>query len=201
MPPELSADPGGSVTLFFGRLRAGDPAAAEALWARFYPRLVALARATLAGRPLRVADADDAAQSAFASFCLRAKAGEFHVADRSDLWNLLGVITANKARMQARRELAARRGGGRVVGEAALARPDGSPLPLDEAGADVSAATFDLHCEELLGKLEPELREFAVLRLLGYRNAEIAAMHGCTERKVERKLNLIRARWEHEWPG
>lgn len=200
MPSELPTDPGGSVTLFFGRLRAGDPAAAEALWARFFPRLVALARATLAGRPQRVADADDAAQSAFASFCLRARAGEFRVADRSDLWNLLGVITANKARMQARREMAAKRGGGRVIGEGALARPDGSPLPLDEAGAGPSAVEFDLHCEDLLGRLEPELREFAVLRLLGYRNAEIAELHECTERKVERKLNLIRARWEHEYP-
>ena len=201
MPTELPTDPGGSVTHFFGRLRAGDPAAAEVLWERFFPRLVALARATLAGRPQRVADADDAAQSAFASFCLRAKAGEFRVADRSDLWNLLGVITANKARMQTRRELAAKRGGGRVVGEGALVRADGSTLPLDEAGADPSAAAFDLHCEELLGKLEPELREFAVLRLLGYRNAEIAVKYGCTERKVERKLKLIRARWEHEYPS
>lgn len=199
--PELQTDPRGSVTHFFGQLRTGDPAAAEALWARFFPRLVALARSTLRGRPQRVADAEDAALSAFTSFCVRAKAGEFDLADRSDLWNLLGVITTNKARMQTRRELAAKRGGGRVIGEAALIRPDGSPLPLDEAGSDSSAATFDLHCEELLNRLEPELREFAVLRLLGYRNAEIAALHGCTERKVERKLNLIRARWEDEYPS
>src|SRR5437660_2036868 len=97
-------DPVGSVTLFFGQLRTGEPAAAEALWERFFPRLVALARKTLAGRPQRVADADDAAQSAFASFCLRVRAGEFAIRDRTDLWNLLGVITVNKARMQARRE-------------------------------------------------------------------------------------------------
>jgi DNA-directed RNA polymerase specialized sigma24 family protein len=190
----------GSVTRFFGRLRAGDPAAAAALWERFFPRLVALARKTLAGRPQRVADADDAAQSAFASFCLRVRAGEFEVRDRGDLWNLLGVITANKARTQARREAAEKRGGGRVVGEGALVGPGGSPLPLDEAGADLPAADFDLQCEDLLNRLEPELREFAVLRLLGYRNAEIARMHDCTERKVERKLNLIRLRWESEWP-
>jgi DNA-directed RNA polymerase specialized sigma24 family protein len=100
----------GSVTFFFSQLQHGDPAAAEALWARFFPRLVALARKTLAGQPQRVADADDAVQSAFASFCLRARAGEFQVRDRSDLWNLLGLITANKARMQARRESAAKRG-------------------------------------------------------------------------------------------
>jgi DNA-directed RNA polymerase specialized sigma24 family protein len=197
-PPD---DPAGSVTRFFGQLRAGDPAAAEALWARFFPRLVGLARKTLAGRPQQAAGASDAAQSAFASFCLRAKAGEFRVGDRSDLWNLLGVITANKALMQARREAAAKRGGGRVVGEAALVRPDGSPLPLDEAGAAFPTADFDLHCEDLLNRLDPELREIAVLRLLGFRNAEIAARHDCTERRVERKLSLIRAKWEADWPG
>jgi DNA-directed RNA polymerase specialized sigma24 family protein len=190
----------GSVTQFFGQLRTGSPAAAEALWERFFPRLVALARKTLVGRPQRAADADDAVQSAFASFCLRVRAGEYDVGNRTDLWNLLGVITANKARMQSRREAAAKRGGGRVVGEDALARPDGSPLPLDEAAA-VSPGDFDLHCEELLGQLEPELREFAVLRLLGYRNREIAEMHACTERKVERKLNLIRLRWQAAWSG
>lgn len=189
------SDPTGSVTRFFGQLRSGDTAAAEALWERFFPRLVGLARKTLAGKPQRVADADDAALSAFASFCVRVKAGEFQIADRSDLWNLLGVITARKARRQARRETAEKRGGGQVVGEGGLA------LPLEEAGGVESDVEFDLHCEELLAKLDPELREFAVLRLLGYRNKEIAELHDCTERKVERKLNLIRLKWEAEFPG
>jgi DNA-directed RNA polymerase specialized sigma24 family protein len=190
----------GSVTLFFGQLRTGSPLAAEALWERFFPRLKALARKTLAGRPQKVADADDAVQSAFVSFCNRVRAGEYDVDNRTDLWNLLGVITANKARMQARREMAAKRGGGRVIGEHALTRPDGSPAPLAEA-AVLPPADFDLHCEELLGQLEPELREFAILRLLGYRNREIAEMHDCTERKVERKLNLIRLKWQAAWPA
>src|SRR5262245_37682526 len=105
-PKDSPGSCSGSVTHFFSRLQRGDPAAAEALWERFFPRLVALARKTLAGRAQRMADADDAAQSAFASFCLRARAGEFAVGDRNDLWNLLGVITANKARLQARREAA-----------------------------------------------------------------------------------------------
>lgn len=187
------SDPTGSVTRFFGQLRTGDAAAAEALWERFFPRLVGLARKTLAGKPQRVADADDAALSAFASFCVRVKAGEFQITDRSDLWNLLGVITARKARRQARRETAEKRGGGQVVGEGGLA------LPLDEAGGGESDAEFDLHCEELLAKLDPELREYAVLRLLGYRNKEIAERFDCTERKVERKLNLIRLKWEAEF--
>lgn len=191
---------GGSVTQLFGQLRTGSPAAAEALWQRFLPRLFALAQRTLAGRAQRVADADDAVQSAFASFCLRVRTGEFKVGNREDLWNLLGAITANKARMQTRREQADKRGGGRVISEDALRRDDGRQLPLDEAAAVLSTADFDLHSEELLSQLEPELREFAILRLLGYRNREIAEMHDCTERKVERKLNLIRLRWQAAWP-
>lgn len=190
----------GSVTQFFDQLRTGSPAAADALWERYFPRLVALARKTLSGRPQRVADAEDAVQSAFASFCLRVRAGEFDVANRSDLWNLLGVITTNKARMQARREAAAKRGGGRIVGEEALVRADGSPMPLDEA-AVLPPADFDLHCEELLGQLDSELREIAVMRLLGYRNREIAGRLNCTERRVERKLGLIRLKWQSAWPG
>lgn len=197
--PHPSGDPAGSVTRFFDQLRAGDPAAAGELWARFFPRLVALARRVLAGRPQRAADADDAAQSAFASFCLRVKAGELRASDRNELWNLLGVITDRKARQQARRERAEKRGGGRVLDEGALTRPDGTPLPLDEAAAG-PADEFDLHCEELLAQLTPELREFALLRLLGVRNREIADRLGCTERKVERKLNLIRLKWQTAWP-
>lgn len=190
----------GSITQLFDQLRAGDHHAAEALCLRFFPRLLALAQRTLAGRAKRVADADDAVQSAFTSFCLRVRNGDFMIQDREDLWNLLGAMTANKARMQTRRERAEKRGSGRVVGEDALRRDDGSQLPLDEAAAVLPTADFDLHSEELLSQLEPELREFAILRLLGYRNREIAEMHDCTERKVERKLNLIRLRWQATWP-
>jgi DNA-directed RNA polymerase specialized sigma24 family protein len=199
MDTALQSDPGGSVTRFFDQLRAGDPNAAEALWLRFFPRLVALARQVLAGRPQRVADADDAAQSAFASFCLRVKAGEFHIQDRTELWNLLGVITARKAKKQVRRESTEKRGGQRVIGEGVLARADGSPIPLDEVAPALSPDEFDLHCQELLDQLGPALREFALLRLLGYHNREIATRLDCTERTVERKLNLIRLKWETAW--
>lgn len=182
----------GSVTHFFRRLVSGEPAAAGPLWEHYFPRLAGLARRALAGRPQAVADAEDAALSAFASFCQRATGGAFSVGDRDDLWNLLGVIAVRKARRQVRRESADKRGGGRVLGEAALARPDGSPLPLDEAAGALPAADFDLHSEELLARLDDELRSIAVLKLLGYRNREIADQFDCTERKVERKLALIR---------
>jgi DNA-directed RNA polymerase specialized sigma24 family protein len=190
----------GSLTLFFNQLKAGDPSAAEGLWASFFPRLLGLARKVLSGRPQRISDAEDAAQSAFASFCLRVQAGEYSVFDRNEMWKLLSVITANKARMQVRRELAEKRGGGRVTGEDALLNSEGNQVPLANL-AIAQAAEFDCHCEELIEQLEPGLRQFALLRLLGYRNQEIAVLEDCTVRKVERKLNLIRLCWQAEWPG
>src|SRR5262245_61640964 len=43
----------GSVTRWLGALQAGDPAAAQQLWERYFQRLVALARAGLQGAPRR----------------------------------------------------------------------------------------------------------------------------------------------------
>lgn len=178
-------------------MRAGDALAARQLWERYFPRLVGLARKTLAGKPQRVADADDAAQSAFASFCQRVSEGQFgDLARRDDLWNLLGTITVRKSLEQLRRESAAKRGGGAILGEDLLRDAAGEPLKLEELAAAMPTQEFDLHSAELLGGLNDELREIVLLRLFGYRNREIAEQLDCTERKVERKLQLVRLKWE-----
>jgi DNA-directed RNA polymerase specialized sigma24 family protein len=193
----MSDDPTGSITLAFAQIRSGNAQGAGALWQRFFPRLVALARKTLIGRPQGMADADDAVQSAFVSFYQRAAAGEFgDLLTRDDLWKLLGMITARKALKQARREGAAKRGGGKVVGETALARDDGDAGRLAELAATMPAHDVDLCCQELIDALEEPLRPYALLRLLGYKNGEIAKQFDCTERKVERKLHLIRLKWK-----
>ncbi len=53
------ADANDPVTRLIDRLRAGDHAAAERLWRRYFPRLVRLARARLRGLSCR-ADEEDA---------------------------------------------------------------------------------------------------------------------------------------------
>ena len=152
------------------------------------------------GPTQQAADAEDAALSAFANFWK--PSDDFAVVlNRDDLWKLLGTITVPKALKQARREAAEKRGGGYTLCEAALNRPDGSPLPLDEAAGLFPAQEFDLHSAELLEALDPELRRIAVLRLLGHTNREIAGVLECTERKIERKLHLIRLQWEADWLG
>lgn len=189
-------DSTGSITLAFAQIRSGDADGAAALWQRFFPRLVALAKKTLTGRPQAMADADDAVQSAFLSFYQRAALGEFgDLLTRDDLWKLLGVITARKALKQARREGAAKRGGGRLIEENALRGPDGEAQLADWA-ATLPVHEFDLCCQEMLDSLDESLRPYALFRLLGYKNREIAEALDCTERKVERKLNLVRLKWE-----
>src|SRR5262245_40771266 len=59
--------PPSSVTTWLQRLRAGDTAAAQVLWQRYYTDLVRLAHAHLAACVRRTVDAEDIALSAFAS--------------------------------------------------------------------------------------------------------------------------------------
>src|SRR5262245_46472049 len=113
----------GSITNWFGQLREGDRAAAQKLWESYFQRLVGIARKRLKGQPRRAADEEDAALSAFDSFCRGAEQGRFpQLADRDDLWQLLVTITDRKAIDLVQHEHRQKRGGGTVRGESALAR-------------------------------------------------------------------------------
>src|SRR5262249_61707282 len=86
--PEPAAMPSHhSVSAWIEGLKAGDAAAAEELWQRYFGQLVALARRRLQGARVRAADGEDAALSAFDSFCRGAEQGRFpRLNDRDDLW-------------------------------------------------------------------------------------------------------------------
>ncbi|MGE0609942.1 MAG: ECF-type sigma factor [Pirellulales bacterium] len=187
----------GSVTHAFRQLRAGDAAAAGQLWQRYFPRLMALARQAVGNRAGPLVDAEDAVQSAFVSFWRGTQGGIFDAElNRDDLWNLLGVVTVRKALKLARREQAQKRGGGRVQNEADITPQGDRPFSLDEALGRVPVPEFDLICQELLLALPEDLRPFALLRLMGYKDREVAETLQCTQRKVERKLHLVRLTWE-----
>jgi DNA-directed RNA polymerase specialized sigma24 family protein len=196
--------PEGSVTRWIALLQAGDPAAAQALWERYFPQLVQLARKNLHGAPRRAADEEDAALSAFASFC-RAAANQRipPLTDRDGLWRLLVIRTARKARHLARDECRQKRGGGHVLDEKALA---GDGAGLDEViGAEPTPAFAAQVAEEfrrLLDRLgQAELRSVALWKMEGYTNDEIAEKLGCVPRTIERKLARIRTIWAKESPA
>jgi DNA-directed RNA polymerase specialized sigma24 family protein len=194
-----------SVTYWLRQLEAGDPDAARPLWERYFSQLVHLARGKLGSVRTRAADEEDIALSAFASFCRGVAQGRFpQLDDRNNLWGLLFTLTERKVFDLARHEGRQKRGGGRVGGESALPHsPQGEGSGLDQvAGPEPTpafAAQVAEECRRLLDQLgDEELRELAVAKLEGYTNAEIAAKLGCAEITVERRLRLIRKRWEKE---
>jgi len=201
----VSAD--GSITHWITGLKSGDAESAQHVWERYFARLVRMARDKLR-RMHRVGadrDEEDVALSALKSVCMGAALGRFpRLGDRDDLWGLLVVVTARKARNQARDASRLKRGGGRVRAETDLAPGD----PEEEAamarviGREPTPEFAAMVAEEferrLLGMGDETLRRIALLRLEGYTNEEIAATIGCVARTVERKLDVIRKTWRRE---
>lgn len=199
----------GSITRLFNQLQQGERANVQQLWQLYFGRLVGLARKKLAGLPRRLADEEDVALSAFDSFCRRAEQGRFpQLVGRDGLWEILVLITARKAcdlreyegrdkRDWRRVHLEAQRGDqesslGGVVLEALLSR---EPEP-------AFACEVAEECRRLLdGLLDEELRQIAVRKMEGYTNQEIAGQQGCALATVERRLRLIRKRWEKDLPS
>ncbi len=147
----------------------------------------------------RVADEEDAALSAFDSFCRRAEQGQFpDLKDRDGLWALLVILTARKAADLIKHHTRDKRGGGDVGGDSALSPAgDGGAAGLDGLAGDEptpeEAALLAEELESLLGRLrEPKLRQVAVWKLEGFSNAEIAQKQSCSTPTIERRLAIIR---------
>src|SRR5271157_3323659 len=167
----------GSVTGWIGDLKNGEPDAAGRLWQRYFAGLVRLARKKLEAVPRAAAveDEEDAALSAFHSLCAGAAAGRFdRLKDRDDLWRLLVVVTVRKVCDQIRRQRKLKRGGGRVVAEAALAgldpdSPGGFEQFIGREPVPEFAAMLAEEFQARLGSLPDEsLRQVALWKLEGY---------------------------------
>ncbi len=205
----MTLPPSGSVTHWLRLLPAGDPAAAQQLWERYFQDLVRLARQHLGGVRRRAADEEDVALSAFDSFCRGAANGRFpRLEDRDDLWQVLMVVTTRKAIDLVHHERRQKRGSGKVLDEAAYRGSPDSPAGPPDFGQIIGreptpafAAEMAEELERLLSGLrDTQLRAIALLKLEGYTNEEIGAQLGCALSTVQRRLRLIRGTWEQEQP-
>ena len=176
------------------RYRQGDGRAADVLFHRYVERLTAMVQRQLHAAFRRRIDPEDAVHSAYRSFFVQARQGEFALEHAGDLWKLLVTITLNKLR----RQIAHHRAGKRAVGRdrsadgAMLARADG-PSPLEAL-----AAADEL--EVLMTRLTPEQRTVLEMRLQDRSWAEIAAVVGRSERTVRRAIEEIRTIWRRDVP-
>jgi RNA polymerase sigma factor (sigma-70 family) len=197
----------GSITRLIQDLRSEDAAVREAaarqIWRRYFGPLLDLARRHLDGRVRRREDEEDVLQSMYWSFCQRQQRGDFDLASRDQLWDLLVTITLRKARNAAHRHRwkcrdVRREQAGAEFGGDSSGTPCWALEQMDAAGpTPAEAAVLNEELERRLKALgDPMLRRIALRKLEGYTNKEIAGEIDATERTVERKLERIRARWE-----
>ncbi len=197
----------GSVTRLIAQIASGGSgereAAAAAIWKRYRERLFALARHHLRPRVRRREDEDDVLQNMYKSFCLRARQGEFQLDSRAALWDLLAAMTVNKARhvltFHTRKKRHVERehaGAGGPLGDSEIDESLIEQLRSLEPGPE-DAVELAEGLERRLDALgDPGLAQLALWKLEGYTNQEIAVKLECVERTVERKLVLIRRKWE-----
>jgi len=174
------------------RYRRGDERAADALFTRYVERLTAMVRWQLASPMRRRLDPEDVVLSAYRSFFVRARQGDFALERSGDLWKLLVTITLNKLRRQVAHHRAAKREAGRE-------RPLEEPVVAYAAGPtplEALAAAEELRA--LMGKLTPLQRQVLELRLQECRWDEIAAVTGRSERTARRALEEVRVLWQQE---
>jgi DNA-directed RNA polymerase specialized sigma24 family protein len=196
----------GSVTRLIIDLRSEQPglreSAARLVWGRYFQELLVLARNHLSARIRCREDEEDVLQSMYKSFCIRQRRGDFDLANRDQLWNLLVHITLRKASNAANRHLQGERYVRREETEPAheQADEDATSAILEQIDSDgptpAEAALLNEALETRVALLnDPGLRQIALLKLEGYTNNEIAGKLECTLRTVERKLKRIRAYW------
>jgi DNA-directed RNA polymerase specialized sigma24 family protein len=197
----------GSVTRLIEQLRSDQPSvrneAARQIWLRFFPPLLDLACKHLDPRVRRREDEEDVLQSMYKSLCLRLKRGDFAFDNRNDLWRLMVTMTLHKTRSAATRQKRERRDYRREEpGPAAGADDSLSPEwvfgQMEQSEPTPSeAVVLTEELQRRLAILPDDLRQIALWKLEGFTNEQIAAEQklNCSERTVERKLNLIRQKW------
>ena len=175
-------------------LAAGDERVANDFWQQYGARLQGLAVEYLTTRLQRRVSPEDVVQSVCRTFLMRARTGQFELADRDSLWRLLCAITLTKIRQQARFHGRQKRSvqRERSLGDTGLQgwdAPASQPTPAE-------AAEFADQLQQLLTGMDDEERRVVLLRLEDRTCEEVAEQLGCSERTVRRILKRVQHRWQ-----
>ncbi|NBO90787.1 MAG: RNA polymerase subunit sigma-70 [Planctomycetia bacterium] len=189
-----------SVTGWLGELESGNSDAAELIWNRYFSDLVTRVRSIL-GHSLRtVADEEDIAVSAFASFCRGVEEKRFpRLQDRKHLWHMLLKIAARKVAHQIRDQKRSKRGGGLVRPATDVEETNENLMAMvigSEPSPELAAQVAEQYRSVMILLEDDEMRTIANKQMEGYTVKEIAAALGKAERTIARKLAIIRERWE-----
>jgi RNA polymerase sigma-70 factor (ECF subfamily) len=181
---------------FLARLRGGDDAAAQELFARFAHQLIALALRHIDAGLRHKVDPEDLVQSVYKSFFRRYGDGNLDLVNWNSLWGLLTLITVRKCAERVAYHRAECRDAAREV----------SPPPADQAApwlepfgrepTPLEAAVLSETVEQLFAGLDEQERAVLELSLQGYTTREISERLGRAERTVRLLREGIRRRLE-----
>lgn len=175
----------------FKRYLEGDEAAATTIYDRFADRLRQVAMKQIGSRLGQRTGADDALQSAFRTFFVRARNGQFSVSQSGQLWRLLARITDHKIMNLAEKHTAACRDMRReaVAGfEHECSAKDGLP--------EVVVILQD-EIDSLVEQLSPRDGEVLCLWLTGASASDIGKLVTTSVSTVRRVIARVKRQLEH----
>lgn len=184
-----------SVTYWIEAAKLGNPDAGQAIFERYFGRLVEVSR-RLVARTRRVEDEEDAAIQALFCFLSGISAGKFpDVIDRASLWPLLMDMVVKNSKKQLRKQYAEKRGGGTLRGESAFVGPNGDEAVLADYIFDTlqpdDLVMLSDNLQHLKSRLSEVDRQILQLKLECRSNREIATLIDRPPRTVDRRLEKI----------
>jgi hypothetical protein len=187
----------GSVSHWLKELKTGDNLAVEAIWNRYFQKIVELASRKMKVNPDRAVDGEDIAQLAMHRFCTNATLGCYpNLDDREQLWDLLVVFTLNRIRKHLRACNTLKRSGlhtqvfefRQLEVLKDLQTPDAPTIMADM----VDAWLKRLDQEDPSG----QLKQIAIWSMDGISGSDIARILKKRKSFVLHQIRLIRLLWE-----
>lgn len=175
---------------------AGRDGAATEIFDRYVMRLVALVRKRTSPKLARRFDPQDVVQSAYRSFFVAARDGQFVWRRSGDLWRLLVAITLNKLHGQIERQTAGKRDVAKEKSPGDLAFEKLAPNPTP----DEEAALLEQLQQFMVGLSEAK-RQVLQMRLAGLTVEQIAVGINRSQRTVRRLLQQVQADLEAQLIG
>lgn len=191
----------GSVTKWIQNIGNKDQEAVQAIWERYFHRMVCTANQHLKNFPQSQGDGEDVAISAFFSFYKGVQRSMFpRLEDRNDLWQILLMLTRRKAIDHKKRESREIRDFRRTI---SMTNPNSASAGLGQFQEIISPEPdldYVIEVQDLLRTLldsleDDNLRRICVQKMRGMTVNEIAQEFQLAKSTIERRLQLIRKCW------
>lgn len=180
----------------FEKLKQGDQFASEELFHRYLEKLIFFARNRLATKLASRVDPEDIVMSAFRSFFVGTKAGQFSISHSGDLWKLLISITHHKLLKQVRRETASKRNVDDETTDS-QSRIESEFFRIEPGPEEIIQFADEL--ENIFSGLDADSRKILELRLQDETFDSIAKTMDCSERTIRRAMEKIKEKLKHKF--